>query len=75
MSLWYYQEIAINRAVEAVAKEKAILISMATGTGKTFVASQVIWKLWKTGRIKKVRALLSENSNTGVAGSCIFIGL
>jgi type I restriction enzyme R subunit len=58
----YYQEIAINRTVEAVVKEKRrILICMATGTGKTFVAFQIIWKLWKTGRIKKVLYLADMN--------------
>ena len=58
----YYQEIAINRTVEAVVKDKKrILICMATGTGKTFVAFQIIWKLWKTGRIKKVLYLADMN--------------
>ena len=58
----YYQEIAINRTVEAVVKEKRrILVCMATGTGKTFVAFQIIWKLWKTGRIKKVLYLADMN--------------
>ena len=47
----YYQEIAINRAVQAVIQgKKRILITMATGTGKTFVAMQIVWKLWKTRR-------------------------
>ncbi len=58
----YYQEIAINRAVQAVIKgKKRILICMATGTGKTFVAFQIIWKLWKTRRIKKVLYLVDMN--------------
>jgi len=58
----YYQEIAINRAVEAVIKEKKrSLICMATGTGKTFVAFQIIWKLWKTRRIEKVLYLADMN--------------
>ncbi|MGA2308185.1 MAG: DEAD/DEAH box helicase family protein [Candidatus Bathyarchaeia archaeon] len=62
MSPRYYQEIAINRTVEAVVKgKKRILICMATGTGKTFVAFQIIWKLWKTGRIKKVLYLADMN--------------
>lgn len=43
----YYQEIAINRAVEAVVSgRKRILLTMATGTGKTVVAFQICWKLW-----------------------------
>lgn len=58
----YYQEIAINRAVQAAIKgKKRILICMATGTGKTFVAFQTIWKLWKTRRIKKVLYLVDRN--------------
>ena len=62
MSPRYYQEIAINRTVEAVVKgKKRVLICMATGTGKTFVAFQIIWKLWKTGRIKKVLYLADMN--------------
>jgi type I restriction enzyme R subunit len=43
----YYQEIAINRVVQDVLQGKRrILITMATGTGKTFVAFQICWKLW-----------------------------
>jgi type I restriction enzyme R subunit len=45
----YYQEIAINRAVQAVLQSKRrVLLTMATGTGKTFVAFQICWKLWST---------------------------
>ena len=45
----YYQEIAINRVVEAVLKgEKRVLLTMATGTGKTYVAFQIAWKLWSS---------------------------
>ena len=51
----YYQEIAINRAVQAVIQgKKRVLITMATGTGKTFVAMQIVWKLWKTRRVRKI---------------------
>jgi len=58
----YYQEIAINRAVQAVVKEqKRILITMATGTGKTFVAFQIVWKLWKSRRKKKILFLADRN--------------
>jgi len=58
----YYQEIAIHRAVEAVIKgQKRILITMATGTGKTFVAFQIIWKLWKTKRKKRILYLADRN--------------
>jgi type I restriction enzyme R subunit len=43
----YYQEIAINRVVQSVLQgKKRILLTMATGTGKTAVAFQICWKLW-----------------------------
>jgi type I restriction enzyme, R subunit len=43
----YYQAIAINRVVEGVvAGRRRLLLTMATGTGKTFVALQILWKLW-----------------------------
>ena len=49
----YYQQIAINRTVEAIAKgQNRILLVMATGTGKTFTAFQIIWRLWKNGWTK-----------------------
>lgn len=58
----YYQEIAINRAVQAVIKgQPRILITMATGTGKTFVAFQIIWKLWKTRRKTRILYLADRN--------------
>lgn len=45
----YYQEIAINRTIRNILKEnKRILLTMATGTGKTSVALQIIWKLWNS---------------------------
>src|SRR3989338_6725827 len=45
----YYQELAINNTLDAIAEEKSrILITMATGTGKTAVAAQVSWKLFQT---------------------------
>jgi len=51
----YYQLIAINKVIEAVLKgQERILLTLATGTGKTYVASQIVWKLWKSGKIKKV---------------------
>ena len=58
----YYQEIAINRTVQAVIQGKPrILITMATGTGKTFVAMQIVWKLWKTRRKPKILYLTDRN--------------
>ena len=45
----YYQEIAINRAVQAILQcKKRVLLTMATGTGKTLVAFQICWKLWSS---------------------------
>ena len=58
----YYQRVAINRVVEAVAKgEKRLLLVMATGTGKTYTAFQTIWRLWKAGRAKRVLFLADRN--------------
>jgi type I restriction enzyme, R subunit len=51
----YYQLTAINKVLEALLKgQKKVLLTMATGTGKTYVASQIVYKLWKTGYLKKV---------------------
>lgn len=45
----YYQEIAVNRVLEAIAQDrKRILLTLATGTGKTFIAFQIAWKLFQT---------------------------
>jgi type I restriction enzyme R subunit len=58
----YYQEIAINRTVQAVIGGKQrILLTMATGTGKTFVAMQIVWKLWRTRRKRRVLYLADRN--------------
>ena len=58
----YYQQIAVDRAVQAViVGKKRILITMATGTGKTFVAMQVVWKLWSTRRRRRVLYLADRN--------------
>lgn len=70
----YYQEIAINRAVQSVLQEKRrILLTMATGTGKTFVSFQVIWKLWssrwnRTGEYRKPKILYLADRNILVDG-------
>lgn len=46
----YYQEIAINRTVSAILSgQKRILLTMATGTGKTPTSFQIVWKLWNSG--------------------------
>jgi len=58
----YYQRIAINKTLEAVAKgQDRILLVMATGTGKTFTAFQIIWKLLKTGTVKRILYLADRN--------------
>lgn len=58
----YYQQIAINRTIEAIAKgENRILLVMATGTGKTFTAFQIIWRLWKSGAKKRTLFLADRN--------------
>ncbi len=51
----YYQMNAINRTVEAIADgQKRVLLVMATGTGKTYMAFQIIWRLWKAGIKKRI---------------------
>ncbi len=58
----YYQRIAINRVVEAVARgQKRILLVMATGTGKTYTASQIIYRLRESGSKRKILYLVDRN--------------
>jgi len=58
----YYQCNAINAAIEAIAKgQDRILLVMATGTGKTYTAFQIIWRLWKAGRKKRILFLADRN--------------
>jgi type I restriction enzyme R subunit len=58
----YYQVLAINKTVEAVAKgENRILLVMATGTGKTYTAFQIIWRLWKSRTKKRILFLADRN--------------
>ena len=58
----YYQTIAVNRAVEAVAKgQDRLLLVMATGTGKTYTAFQIIWRLWKSGQKQRILFLADRN--------------
>ena len=58
----YYQEIAIKKIVEAIIKgQKRILLTMATGTGKTYVAFQVVWKLIKSGYFQRVLYIADRN--------------
>lgn len=59
----YYQQIAINRTVEAIAKGKQrILLTMATGTGKTYTAFQIIHRLWKSNTKKRILFLADRNA-------------
>lgn len=59
----YYQQIAINRTVEAIAKgQQRILLTMATGTGKTYTAFQIIHRLWKSGTKKRILFLADRNA-------------
>jgi type I restriction enzyme R subunit len=58
----YYQQVAINKAVNAVLEgQNRILLTMATGTGKTFVAFQIAWRLWKSKRKKRILYLADRN--------------
>ncbi|MBI2060109.1 MAG: DEAD/DEAH box helicase family protein [Nitrospirae bacterium] len=65
----YYQEIAVNRVVQAMLQgQRRVLLTMATGTGKTFVAFQIIWKLWNSrwnarGDHRKPRVLYLADRN------------
>ena len=59
----YYQRIAINRTVEAIARgQNRILLVMATGTGKTYTAFQIIYRLWKSGCKKRI-LYLADRTN------------
>jgi type I restriction enzyme R subunit len=58
----YYQRVAINRAIEAIAKgQERVLLVMATGTGKTYTAFQIIWRLWKAKAKKRILFLADRN--------------
>lgn len=59
----YYQQIAINRTLDAVSKgQNRILLVMATGTGKTYTAFQIIHRLWKSGTKKRTLFLADRNA-------------
>jgi len=61
----YYQQIAINRTVEAIARHEGTnrhLLVMATGTGKTYTAFQIIYRLWKSGLKKRILFLADRTS-------------
>ena len=62
----YYQLVAINRTVDAIARsENRILLVMATGTGKTYTAFQIIWRLWKSGAKKRILFLVDRKYGLG----------
>lgn len=59
----YYQQNAVNRTIEAIAKgQDRILLVMATGTGKTYTAFNIIWRLWKKGIKKRILFLADRNA-------------
>lgn len=58
----YYQLLAINKTTEAIARsQNRILLVMATGTGKTFTAFQIIWRLWKAKAKRQILFLADRN--------------
>lgn len=59
----YYQQNAVNRTIEAIAKKQnRILLVMATGTGKTYTAFQIIYRLWKSGAKKRILFLADRTA-------------
>lgn len=59
----YYQQIAINRTIEAIAKGlDRVLLVMATGTGKTYTAFQIAYRLWKSGTKKRILFLADRTA-------------
>ena len=65
----YYQRIAVNNTIEAIAKKQdRNLLVMATGTGKTYTAFQIIWRLWKAGVKKRILYLADGRCKEGNRG-------
>ncbi len=59
---YYYQKVAINRVMEHISQgDQRMLLVMATGTGKTYTAFQIIWRLWKAKRMKRILFLADRN--------------
>ena len=59
----YFQQVAINRTVEAVARgQNRISLVMATGTGKTYTAFQIIYRLWKSRKKKRILFLVDRTA-------------
>ncbi|MGE8450225.1 MAG: EcoAI/FtnUII family type I restriction enzme subunit R [Pseudomonadales bacterium] len=58
----YYQLLAINKTIEAIARgQNRLILVMATGTGKTYTAFQIIWRLWKSRAKKRILFLADRN--------------
>ena len=58
----YYQRVAVNRVIESIVNgKKRMLLLMATGTGKTYTAFQIIWRLWKSHTAKRILYLADRN--------------
>jgi type I restriction enzyme R subunit len=69
----YYQDVAVRRVIEAIIKGKRrVLLTMATGSGKTYVAFQVAWKLHKTGKITRILYLVDRIFLRGQARDTFF---
>ena len=69
----YYQQVAINTAVAAVlVGQKRILLNLATGTGKTFIAFQIVWRLYRAKRKKRILYLSDRNFLIDQAKSLTF---
>ncbi|MBR5023522.1 MAG: DEAD/DEAH box helicase family protein, partial [Victivallales bacterium] len=59
----YYQRIAVNRTLDAIARgRKRLLLVMATGTGKTYTAFQIVWRLLRCGMVKKILYLADRDA-------------
>lgn len=57
----YYQEVAVKNAIEAILRgRKKVLLTMGTGSGKTYVAFQIAWKLYKTRKIRRTLYLVDR---------------
>jgi type I restriction enzyme, R subunit len=57
----YYQDVAVRRALQAIEDgQRSLLLALATGTGKTYIASQIAWKLYQTKRVQRVLFLVDR---------------
>ncbi len=62
LQLRYYQEMAVKSAIQKITKgEKRVLLTLATGTGKTIIAFNIVWRLIKSGYFKRVLFLADRN--------------